>query len=145
MENVIQVRNEYRRQQWTQIIRECQSSGLSNREYCRQHGISEKKYYYWLRKLRSAAAESMPQIVEMEPPAIEDKVYIRFRGAELALPAETDVEAIAAVLRSLQQLPYTRPLSRSPATGKTDKQIHPSSNGWAFQRIANQCQQLKGN
>ena len=105
MENVIQVRNEYRKQEWVQIIRECQSSGLSNKEYCRQHGISEKSYYYWLRKLRSAAAESIPQIVEMEPPAtVEDKVYIRFRGAELTLPAGTDVEAIAAVLRSLQEL-----------------------------------------
>ena len=47
----------------------------------------------------------MPQIVEMKPSAaIEDKVYIRFRGAELTLPAGTDEEAIAAVLRSLQQL-----------------------------------------
>ena len=104
MENVIQVRNEYRKQQWAQIIRECQSSGLSNKEYCRQQGISEKSYYYWLRKLRSAAAEGIPQIVEVEAPAMEDKVHIRFRGAELMLPAETDVEAIAAVLRSLQQL-----------------------------------------
>ena len=51
-----------------------------------------------------AAAESIPQIVEVGPPGIEDKVYIRFRGAELTLPASTDVEAIAAVLRSLQQL-----------------------------------------
>ena len=105
MGDVIQVRNEYRKQQWTQIIRECQSSGLSNKEYCQQQGISEKSYYYWLRKLRNAAAGSLPQIVEMEAPAaIEDRVYIRFRGAELTLPAGTDVEAIAAVLRSLQQL-----------------------------------------
>ena len=104
MENVMQIGNEYRRQQWAQIIRECQSSGLSNREYCQQHGISEKSYYYWLRKLRGTAAESIPQIVEIEPPAMEDKVYIRFRGGELTLPAGTDVEAIAAVLRSLQQL-----------------------------------------
>ena len=104
MESVIQIRNEYRKQQWTQIIRECQGSGLSNKEYCRQQGISEKTYYYWLRKLRSEAAEGIPQIVEVEPPGIEDKVYIRFRGAELALPAGTDVDAIAAVLRSLQQL-----------------------------------------
>ena len=105
MESVIQVRKEYRKQQWTQIIRECQSSGQSNKEYCRQQGISEKTYYYWLRKLRSEAAEGIPQIVEVEPPAaVEDKMYIRFRGAELALPAGTDVEAIAAVLGSLQQL-----------------------------------------
>ena len=104
MESVIQIRNEYRKQQWTQIIRECQGSGLSNKEYCRQQGISEKTYYYWLRKLRSEAAEGIPQIVEVESPAIEDKVYIRFRGAELALPTGTDVDAIAAVLRLLQQL-----------------------------------------
>ena len=104
MESAIQERNEYRKQQWAQIILECQSSGLSNKEYCRQQGISEKTYYYWQRKLRSEAGEGIPQIVEVEPPGIEDKVYIRFRGAELALPAGTDVEAIAAVLRSLQQL-----------------------------------------
>ena len=104
MESAIQVRNEYRKQQWAQIILECQSSGLSNKEYCRQQGISEKTYYYWLRKLRSEVGEGIPQIVEVEPPGIEDKVYIRFRGAELALPAGTDVEAIAAVLRLLQQL-----------------------------------------
>ena len=105
MESVIRVRNEYRKQEWIQIIGECQRSGLSNKEYCRQHGISEKSYYYWLRKLRNAAAGSLPQIVEMEAPAaLEDKVYIRFRGAELTLPAGTDVEAVVAVLRSLQQL-----------------------------------------
>ena len=62
MENVIQVQNEYRKQQWAQIIRECQGSGLSNKEYCRQQGISEKTYYYWLRELRSEAAEGIPQI-----------------------------------------------------------------------------------
>ena len=84
---------------------ECQSSRQSNREYCQQHGISEKSCYYWLRKLRSEAAEGIPQIVEVKPPAaVEDKVYIPFRGAELTLPVETDMEAIVAVLRSLQQL-----------------------------------------
>ena len=105
MENVIQVRNEYRRQQWTQIIQDCQNSGLSNKAYCQQNGISEKTYYYWLRKLRTTAAERMPQIVKMETPdAKDDKVYIRFRGAELTLPGRTDADAIAAILRSLQQL-----------------------------------------
>ena len=32
---------------------------------------------------------------------MEDKVYIRFRGAELTLPAGTDVEAIVDFLRVL--------------------------------------------
>ena len=103
----MQVRNAYRMEQWKQIIQDCQKSGLSNKAYCQQQGISEKTYYYWLRKLRTAAVEqAAPQIMELEP---EDErraevLYIWYRGAELTLPAETDIEAIASVLRSLQQL-----------------------------------------
>ena len=70
----------------------------------RDHG---KTYYYWLRKLRTAAVEqAAPEIVELEPEEGKqaDVLYIRYRGAELTLPAETDIEAIAAVLRSLQRL-----------------------------------------
>ncbi len=107
MGEIVQVRNAYRMEQWRQIIQECQQSGLSNKEYCQQQGISEKTYYYWLRKVRTAAVEQVaPQIMELEPKEEKrtEKLYIRYRGAELTLPAETDIEAIAAVLRSLQQL-----------------------------------------
>ena len=31
---------------WTEIIRECQASGLTNKELCSQRGIAEKTYYY---------------------------------------------------------------------------------------------------
>ena len=103
----MQVRKAYRMEQWRQIIQDCQKSGLSNKAYCQEQGISEKTYYYWLRKLRMAAVEqAAPQIMELES---EDKrrgevLYIWYRSAELTLPAETDIEAIASVLRSLQQL-----------------------------------------
>ena len=106
MGETLQVRNTYRMDQWRQIIQKCQESGLSNKAYCEQQGISEKTYYYWLRKVRTAAVEqAAPQLMELEP---EDErrgemLYIRYRGAELTLPAKTDIEAIAAVLRSLQQ------------------------------------------
>ena len=100
MGEILQVRKAYRMEQWRQIIQDCQKSGLSNRAYCQQQGISEKTYYYWLRKLRMAAVEqAAPQIMELES---EDKrrgevLYIRYRSAELTLPAETDIEAIASV------------------------------------------------
>lgn len=57
MGDVLQVRNEYRFQQWTQIIQQCQSSGLTNKEFCEQNRISVKTYYYWLKKIRTALAE----------------------------------------------------------------------------------------
>ncbi len=106
MDEILQVRSAYREQQWMEIIRDCRASGLSNKAYCQEKGISEKTFYYWLRKLRTAAAEGFsPQIVELKTPArAEETVYIRYRGAELTLPGDTDVETIAAVLRALQQL-----------------------------------------
>ena len=58
MADVLAVRNEYRVENWSALIQECNASGLSNRQFCRQHGISEKSFYYWLRKLRHQAAEA---------------------------------------------------------------------------------------
>lgn len=107
MEEIMQVRNGYRMEQWRQIIQDCQKSGLSNKAYCEQQGISEKTYYYWLRKVRRSVMErTVPQIMELEAEGEgrQEALYIRYRGAELTLPAGTDIEAIAAILRSLQQL-----------------------------------------
>ena len=106
MADVLAVRDEYRTQNWAMVIQECNSSGLSNREFCRQRGISEKTYYYWLRKLRSQMAETVaPQLVPLEPVAeLDDLLQIQYRGAELKLPAGVDMDAVAAILRSLQSL-----------------------------------------
>ena len=54
MGDVLQIRDGYRLQQWTQIIQQCKSSGLTNKAFCAQNGISEKTYYYWLKKMRTA-------------------------------------------------------------------------------------------
>ena len=88
------------------LIQECSASGLTKREFCRQRGISEKSFYYWLRKLRAQMAEeSAPQLVPLEPvPAEKDILQIQYRGAELKLPAGVDIDAVAALLRSLQSL-----------------------------------------
>ena len=108
MADVLAVRDEYRAQNWAMVIQACSNSGLSNREFCRQRGISEKTYYYWLRKLRSQMAEAaVPQLVQLEPaPALaqDDVLQIQYRGAELKLPVGVDMDAVAALLRSLQSL-----------------------------------------
>ena len=108
MADVLAVRDEYRAQNWAMLIQECNNSGLSNREFCRQRGISEKTYYYWLRKLRTQMAEvAGPQLVQLEPaPALaqDDVLQIQYRGAELKLPTGVDIDAVTALLRSLQSL-----------------------------------------
>ena len=106
MADVLAIRDEYRAQNWAMVIQECNDSGLSNREFCRQRGISEKTFYYWLRKLRGQMVDAaVPQLVQLEPvTAPEDLLQIQYRGAELKLPAGVDMDAVAALLRSLQSL-----------------------------------------
>ena len=106
MADVLAVRDEYRAQNWAMVIQECSNSGLSNREFCRQRGISEKTFYYWLRKLRGQMVDAaVHQLVQLEPVnEPEDLLQIQYRGAELKLPAGVDMDAVAALLRSLQSL-----------------------------------------
>lgn len=106
MADVLAVRDKYRAQNWAMVIQECNSSGLSNREFCRQRGIAEKSFYYWQRKLRQQIVESAaPQLVQLESaPVTEDLLQIQYRGAELKLPAGVDMDAVATLLRSIQGL-----------------------------------------
>ena len=107
MTDVLAVRNEFRLQNWMEIIRECEESGLSNREFCFQRGISEKTYYYWLRKVRAAAATVIePQLVRVDNPTMsgtEQMIEIRYGRAELKLPEDVDLKALAAFLNTLRR------------------------------------------
>ena len=106
MADMLAVREEYRLQKWAQIHRRCKESGLSNREFCRQNGIAEKTFYYWLRKLREAAVSNQPELVELPEDSnpADDMIHIRFGTATLELPAKTDAAAIASLLQALQKL-----------------------------------------
>ena len=106
MEDVLAVRDEYRAQTWAMLIQECNNSGLTKREFCQQRGISEKSFYYWLRKLRSQMVEaSGPQLVPLDSvPVADNMLQIQYQGAELKLPAGVDIEAVAVLLRSIQSL-----------------------------------------
>lgn len=106
MADVLAVRDKYRAEAWAALIQECRISGLTNREFCRQRGISEKSYYYWLRKLRGQLAEAAaPQLVQLDAvPVRDDMLQIQYRGAELRLPGRVDMDSVAALLRSIQSL-----------------------------------------
>ena len=106
MADVLAVRDEYRAKQWAMVVQECSHSNLSIREFCRQRGISEKSYYYWQRKLRQRiVGDNAAQLVALESRVAQDEILqIRYRDAELKLPSGVDIDAVAAILRSLQSL-----------------------------------------
>ena len=46
---------------WTKVIHQCQSSNLSNIEFCRRKGIAISAFYYWKKRLtKLAQSEPMP-------------------------------------------------------------------------------------
>jgi hypothetical protein len=45
--------------QWNALVQECMSSGLKVKDWCLQNNVSKDAYYYWLRKVREAACDSM--------------------------------------------------------------------------------------
>ena len=106
MADILAVRDEYRAQQWAKLIQECKASGMSNKDFCIQRGVSEKSFYYWQKKLRTKLLEAAaPQLVQLESTSeAAELLQISFRGAELTLPVGVDMDAVSAILRSIQSL-----------------------------------------
>ena len=49
------------------------------------------------------AGAAGPQLVQIDPVSVaEDMLQIQYRGAELKLPSGVDIDAVAALLRSIQ-------------------------------------------
>jgi hypothetical protein len=58
--NVTDLKTQMHMQEWAKLIEARQDSGLSIKEWCRQNNLPESQYYYYLKKLRLAACESLP-------------------------------------------------------------------------------------
>ena len=41
--------HEIRLKEWSKIIQDCYTSGLTQKEWCMQNHINEKSFYYWQR------------------------------------------------------------------------------------------------
>ena len=61
MNQVALVKNRYRLEQWTELIRDCRSSGMKINDWCEANGVSRNAYFYWLRKVRSEACRNLPE------------------------------------------------------------------------------------
>ena len=108
MGKALALRTEHRLQQWAKFAKECGESGMSKRDFCTLRGVSEKTYYYWLRRLRLAAADAMsPQFIEVN---FDDKTVhsgilsIRYMEAELTITHDTTAEVLQMAMAVLKRL-----------------------------------------
>ena len=99
------IRKQYRLNQWSMMVQERENSGLSIRAYCEQKGIGVKTYYYRLKKLREAAIElAQPEIVQVEAPAIQEKqsIIIQTGNTSIEIPGNANPETVKAAVSFLK-------------------------------------------
>ncbi len=86
MNSIMEVRKEARLREWADMIAECQSSGMTIKEWCRENGISQKTYYNRLRKVRLRAMQDMPGGIPSVPADRHDN-DVSFKQLEINAPS----------------------------------------------------------
>ena len=120
MDQVTNVKVQFRLEQWKKLIAECQSSGMPVRKWCEQNGFREQTYYYYLKRIREKEIEKMPTSlipVPVEKPTVFKKlevqsplpdtkaaVIIRLGSATVEVNEGTSQQTIQAVLLALQSI-----------------------------------------
>lgn len=111
MDQVTLAKNQYRLEQWTELIRNRQSSGMTTEDWCEANGVTRDAYYYWLRKVRKAAINSSGDTVsfkrlEVQTPAASTQVavIIRLPAATLEIQNGASRQTVEAVLLALKAI-----------------------------------------
>ena len=117
--SVQELKHAARLQEWSARVAECRSSGIGVKAWCAEHSIALKTYYNWEKQIVKAATqqyalpvpaqagllmrinpETMPS-GEIE--TIESKVTIRHGESIITLPAGSNTETIADLVKALNR------------------------------------------
>lgn len=118
MDQVTTLKKQVRQKRWKQLITECQSSGMSVRDWCKSNSICEQTYYRNLRRLREEICESLPVPVEEPPkpvafqklevqapaPDLQAAVMIHLPEAMIEVRNGTSQQTVEAVLLALKNI-----------------------------------------
>jgi len=118
MDEITQVKNHFRLEQWTQLIKDYQSSGMTVKAWCELNGVKQNSYYYWLKKIRKVACDQLPAVLtqtECSKPTEfaelkvssshnQGSVMIHLPYANVEVAEGTSKETIEAVLMALKNI-----------------------------------------
>jgi transposase-like protein len=92
--------------EWSERISSCRNSGMSVRKWCREHGVSEKTYYYWQRRVFTTLTAQGPYFAEVplmsRTGRAEVLATLRANGIEADIYAGADAAAIEMLCRALK-------------------------------------------
>lgn len=91
---------------WQPHVEALAQSGLSRREYCRQHNLSYHSATYWLRKLSQAVVKGEPSFSLIEVPnrlAAQSPLRLYIGSCMVELDPGFDQATLARTLAVLEQ------------------------------------------
>ena len=112
MNEIAVVKSQIQLENWTEMVRNCRTSGLTVEQWCRENGIGRKTYYYRQRKVRQAALAELKATTQTTvfgkldlPPqnaTPQQAITVHLSYASIDVAAGTDEQTIRAVLRALK-------------------------------------------
>lgn len=113
MNEPTQAKQNYLLNEWQQIIRDRNDSGKTIKAYCEENNIPERRYYYWLQKIRQKGYPVMAEsnieeqtFVPVKLTGIErniSAILININDAAVTIPEGMDEATIITVLKALRQ------------------------------------------
>ena len=123
MDKVTFVKSQLKLEHWRKLIAECQSSGMTVKQWCAQNEISKDQSDYWLRKVREVTLENLPvkaanlpscskqehitfKPLEVKSPVagMQAAVIVHFPQATVEIAGGTDQQTVEAVLLALKSV-----------------------------------------
>ncbi|WP_049962765.1 hypothetical protein [Ruminococcus sp. HUN007] len=106
--------NDLKAQKWTEIVVNCNESGISKTACCRENNVSIKSFFYWQHKLQMKMIESLPtakaaeivqinlhkETIRQEPVTSTEVIRIRKNDVTVEFPMTEAV--IESVIRGLE-------------------------------------------
>ncbi len=111
------VKHEILKEQWKELIKNYNESGLPVRQWCEEKQIPPGRYYYWLKTIRedsliqagTLAITGQSQFVEIKPSVVENPksnyggtcAVLRSDGNEIEILNGADPNTLEAILKIL--------------------------------------------
>ena len=83
--------------EWTKIIQDCCTSGLTKKEWCVQNHINEKSFYYWQRVIRKETLAKCPLLS-----SDVQTTFVELPSPKLS--AEVSMNEPAAIIHYMQKV-----------------------------------------
>lgn len=98
------------RQQWLGTIQAAKSSGLSNKMWCEQNGVSVSSFYRWMHLLREDALCQISPPVQFAPVNMSSRakdlaspqIVIETSGSTVTVPLDVSEQQLAMILRVIR-------------------------------------------